>query len=202
MNHRRFLARPAALGARLAPVFLLLTFTPTWVANAQQNQIFDARTLAPFVPTPERVVDQMLEAAGVGKEDVVYDIGSGDGRILFAAAQKFSAKAVGVEINPFLAEETEKRAEQLGLSELVSVVQKDVFEVDLSDADVVTVYLLTSSNDKLKPKFEAELKPGARVVSHDFQFRGWKAEKTVDVASETARIHRVYVYRIGEHREE
>ena len=196
MKIRRFLARPAALGARLAPGLVLLTLTP--FASAQ-NQIFDTRTLAPYVPTPESVVEQMLEAAGVSDADTLYDIGSGDGRILFAAAER-GARAVGVEINATLVEETEKRVAELGLTGRVGVIQEDVFNVNLSQATVVTVYLLSSSNEKLKPNLEAELAEGSRVVSHDFQFRDWKPEKTVEVQGPSPRMHHVYVYRIGEHK--
>ncbi len=195
MKIRPLLTRPAVLNLGLG--LALLALTPF---AAAQNQIFDSRSLAPFVPTPEKVVEQMLQAADVQADDLVYDIGSGDGRILFAAAKDFHADAVGVEINALLARQTVERARELGLDDKVRVIQKDVFEVDLSPATVVTVYLLSSSNEKLKPKLEADLAEGARVVSHDFQFRGWTPEKTVEVTGHTPRTHRVYVYRIGSHK--
>lgn len=184
-----------ALTKRFAPALLMAVSAGSLAA---QNQIFDPRTLAPYVPTPELVVEQMLEAAGVTKDDVVYDLGSGDGRILIAAAEQFEAKAVGIEINPTLVAGTRKRVEELGLSELVSVKQAHLLEADLSSATVVTVYLLSSSNEQLKPKFEKELRAGARVVSHDFQFRGWKPSKTIEVDGES-RLHRIYVYEMGSH---
>lgn len=184
---------------RFAGLLALLAVTVPFAA-AQQNQIFDPRTLAPYVPTPDAVVDQMLRAAEVTGKDVLYDLGSGDGRILFSAAEGFGAKAVGIEINETLCRQTELRARELGVEDRVSVIQQDVFDVDLSPATVVTVYLLSSSNDKLKPKLEAELKPGSRVVSHDFQFRGWLPEKTVEAAVDGPRKHRVYVYRMGSHK--
>ncbi len=165
--------------------------------NAQQNQIFDARSMAPFVPTPERVVQRMLELAEVGKNDVVFDLGSGDGRILFAAAQGFKARAVGIEINPTLVEQTRARATELGLQDRVEVIQEHLLDADLSEATVVTVYLLSSSNEQLKPKLEKELKPSARVVSHDFQFRDWTPIVTTEVAGET-RGHRIFVYRMAD----
>jgi ribosomal protein L11 methylase PrmA len=140
----------------------------------------------------------MLEAANVTKDDIVYDLGSGDGRILIAAAQQFKAKAVGIEINPTLVAETRERVEKLGLSALIKVEQAHLMEADLSPATVVTVYLLSSSNEQLKPKFEKELKAGARVVSHDFQFRGWKPSKTIE-ADGDSRPHRIYVYEMGSH---
>jgi protein-L-isoaspartate O-methyltransferase len=158
----------------------------------------DPRTLAPYVPTPEQVVEQMLQAAGVTAADVVYDLGSGDGRILIAAAQMFKAKAVGIEINATLVADSRQKIEELGLSALVSVQQAHLMEADLSPATVVMVYLLSSSNEQLKPKFEKELRAGARVVSHDFQFRGWKPAKTIDAVGDS-RPHRIYVYEMGAH---
>ncbi|MCB1019734.1 MAG: class I SAM-dependent methyltransferase [Bryobacterales bacterium] len=163
-----------------------------------QNQIVDPRLLAPYVPTPESVVEQMLDAAEVTKDDVVYDLGSGDGRILIAAAQQFHAKAVGIEINPTLVAQTRTKVEELGLDDLVTVQQAHLMDADLSPATVVMVYLLSSSNEQLKPKFEKELAPGARVVSHDFQFRGWKPSKTIE-GTDASRPHRIYVYEMGKH---
>jgi SAM-dependent methyltransferase len=180
---------------RLAPALL---FAVSAGSLGAQNQILDPRTLAPYVPTPERVVEQMLEAAGVTKNDIVYDLGSGDGRILIAAAQQFQAKAVGIEINPTLVAETRQRIEELGLSDRITVEQAHLMDADLSAATVVTVYLLSSSNEQLKPKFEKELKAGARVVSHDFQFRGWKPSKTIEAEGDS-RPHRIYVYEMGSH---
>ena len=179
----------------LAPAFLLAVSAGSLGA---QNQILDPRTLAPFVPTPERVVEQMLEAAAVTKDDVVYDLGSGDGRILIAAAGQFQAKAVGIEINPTLVAETRQRVAELGLDKLITVQQAHLLEADLSPATVVTVYLLSSSNEQLKPKFEKEINPGSRVISHDFQFRDWKPTKTIEAEGES-RPHRIYVYEMGKH---
>ncbi len=172
---------------------LLLASAPA--LNAQ-NQIFDARSLAPFVPSPERVVQRMLEMAEVGKNDVVYDLGSGDGRILFAAAQGFQARAVGIEINPTLVELTRARVTEMGLEKRIEVRQEHLLEADLSDATVVTVYLLSSSNEVLRPKLERELKAGSRVVSLDFQFQDWEPAVVADVEGES-RGHRIFVYRIA-----
>ena len=181
-----------------AAVFLLnLLAAPTFA----QNNILDPHTLAPFVPTPDKIVEHMLSAAEVTDKDIVFDLGSGDGRILFTAAQRFGAKAVGIEINPSLVELSRKRIGELDLADRVEVVQDDLLESDLSQATVVTVYLLSSSNEQLKPKFESELKPGARVVSHDFRFLGWKPARTVEVPGDT-RVHRIYVYKMGAHHEQ
>jgi precorrin-6B methylase 2 len=184
-------------GRRLAPLALWAFAAGSLAA---QNQIFDSRSVAPFVPSPENVVERMLQAAEVGKNDVVFDLGSGDGRILIEAARKFQARAVGVEINQTLVEQTRQRLAELNLASRVEVLHEHLMEADLSPATVVTVYLLSSTNDQLKPKFERELRPGTRIVSHDFQFRGWKPVKTVEVEG-GSRTHRVYVYRMGEHLE-
>ncbi len=149
--------------------------------------------LAPFVPSPQLVVERMLEAADVKPGDVVYDLGCGDGRIPIAAAREFRAKGVGVELNPDLAKMAREQVARLGLTNRVSIVQGDLLEVDLKPADVVTLYLLTESNDRLKPLLEKSLRPGARVVSHDFKIRGWKPER-VDEIPVYGRMHNIYVY--------
>lgn len=183
--------------SRRLPLAILLAVVPA--ALGQQHNFVDPRSLAPFVPTPQLVVERMLEAAGVTAEDTVYDLGSGDGRIVITAVEKFHAKAVGIEINPQLVEESQKRIRELGLTERASVVQQHLLEVDLTPATVVTLYLLTSSNAQLRPKLERELKPGSRVVSHDFQIKGWTPLKTVVVNREPRR-HSIFVYEIGNHK--
>lgn len=182
---------------RALPLAALLAVVPA--ALGQQSNFVDPRSLAPFVPTPQLVVERMLEAADVTSADTVYDLGSGDGRIVIAAAEKFQAKAVGIEINPHLVEESQKRLQELGLAERASVVQQHLLEADLRPATVVTLYLLTSSNAQLRPKLERELKPGSRVVSHDFQISGWTPLKTVVVNREPRR-HMIFVYEIGNHK--
>ncbi len=153
-----------------------------------------AEKLAPFVPTPEPVVLRMLELAGVGPDDVVYDLGCGDGRIPILAAQKFGARGVGVELDEGLFQEASERVRKLNLEERVKIVHGDLMEVDLSPATVVTLYLLTSSNEKVRPNLEKYLRQGARVVSHDFEMRGWKAEKVEPFSSEAAGGHTIYLY--------
>ncbi len=161
-----------------------------------QNRIFDSRIMAPFVPTPELVVEKMLELADLKPSDTLYDLGSGDGRILFAAAQSYQATAVGIEINETLVNQTRARAEALGLSERVTVRKEDLLQADLSEATVVTVYLLSSSNEQLRPKLEKELRPGTRVVSHNFLFEGWTPKATEEIDG-SGRVHRIYLYEIG-----
>lgn len=159
------------------------------------QQFGASENLAPYIPSPRVIVDKMLEAAHVKPGEMVYDLGSGDGRIIIAAAQKFKARAVGVELSGDLCRAAEERVKALGLQDQVKVVHGNLLNVDLSPADVVTLYLLTSSNDRLKPNLEKYLKPGARVVSNDFEIRGWKPSVVVRVAAGSGR-HTIYVYEI------
>ena len=132
----------------------------------------------PFVESPEPVVNKMLELAEVGKDDVVYDLGSGDGRIVISAAKQYGARGVGIEIKPRLVEQARKNAKQAGVSDRVTFKQGDLFKADISDATVVTLYLLPSVNNELRPKLFRELKPGTRVVSHDFDMDEWEPDTT------------------------
>ncbi len=149
----------------------------------------------PFVPTPEVVVKRMLQLANVRPGELVFDLGCGDGRIVITAARDFNAYAACVEIRRDLYEQTLRRVRELGLEGKIKVVHGNFFEVDLSDADVVTMYLLTSVNEKLRPKLERELRPGTRVVSHDFEIPGWRPIIVEDLYEEW-RSHKIYLYRI------
>lgn len=149
----------------------------------------------PFVSTPEPVVRRMLKLADVKPGEVVYDLGAGDGRILIIAALEFGAKAVGVEIRPQLIYEIEKKIKMYNLEDRVKVIHGNFFDVDISEADIVTLYLLTSVNDKLKPKLKRELKPGARIVSHDFEIPGWKPLR-VEIIPDIWTTHKIYLYKI------
>jgi ubiquinone/menaquinone biosynthesis C-methylase UbiE len=162
------------------------------------QQFNGADNLAPYIPSPQIIVDKMLEAARVKPGEMVYDLGSGDGRIIITAAQKYKAKAVGVELSRDLCLAAEERVKALGLQNRVKVVHGNLLNVDLSPADVVTLYLLTSSNDRLKPNLEKYLKPGARVVSNDFEIRGWKPASVVHAATGGSR-HTIYVYEVRGH---
>ncbi|MEZ5288111.1 MAG: class I SAM-dependent methyltransferase [Vicinamibacterales bacterium] len=134
-----------------------------------------------YVPTPESVVEAMLQVANVGKNDFVYDLGCGDGRIPVTAAKKYGARGVGIDIDPQRIREARENVEKNGVGDRVRIVQGDLFEQDLSEATVVTLYLLPSLNVKLMPKLMKELKPGTRVVSHAFDMGDWKPEKELDV---------------------
>jgi SAM-dependent methyltransferase len=135
-------------------------------------------SLAPYVPTPQDVVDRMLSLANVTSSDVVYDLGCGDGRIVVTAAKKFGAHGVGVDIDPDRIKESEANAKAAGVEQLVSFKLQDAITVDVSPATVVTLYLLSSSNAKLRPILTRQLKPGARIVSHAFGMADWTPEKT------------------------
>lgn len=149
----------------------------------------------PFVPTPEVVVRRMLQLANVRKDEVVYDLGCGDGRIVIMAAREFGARSACIEIRKDLYEQTLRRVRDLGLEDRVKVIYGNFFEEDLSEADVVTMYLLTSVNERIRPKLERELRPGVRVVSHDFEMPGWKPLIVEDLYEEW-RSHKIYLYKI------
>ena len=157
----------------------------------------DSAELAPFLPSPPEIVDVMLRLAAVTEKDVVYDLGAGDGRICIAAARSFGAAAVGVELDAELFRQAKERVGELGLADRVTMINGDLMEVDLTAATVVCIYLLPAANRKLKDRFEKQLKPGTRVVSHDFRMPGWKpaAQETVEVESEFSRTHTVFLYR-------
>jgi cyclopropane fatty-acyl-phospholipid synthase-like methyltransferase len=137
----------------------------------------------------------MLMTSGLKPGETIYDLGSGDGRIVITAALKYGARAVGVEISERLVRAANENIKRAGVEARVQIIQGHLLDVDLSEADVVTLYLLTSSNDQLRPNLEKYLKPGARVVSHDFQIRGWKPVK-VERALAHNREHTIYVYRM------
>jgi len=147
-----------------------------------------------FVPTPQDVVDKMLELVKVTKDDLVYDLGCGDGRIVVAAAKSYGCKAVGYDIDPERVKESLENVEKNHVEHLVTIEQKDIFTLDLSEANVITLYLLPELNVRLIPQLE-KLKPGSRIVSHDFRMRGVKPDKVITVTSvEDNREHKVYLW--------
>jgi len=133
-----------------------------------------------YVPTPHEVVDDMLRLANVRKGDVLYDLGSGDGRIAIAAAKKFGIKAVGIDIDPERIREATENAKKAGVSNLVEFRNEDLFKADFKEATVVTLYLLPDLNVKLRPRLWEELKPGTRIISHQFDMGTWKPEKRLE----------------------
>jgi precorrin-6B methylase 2 len=132
----------------------------------------------PFVPTPQAVVDEMLSMAQVTEKDIIYDLGSGDGRIVITAAQKVGARGVGIDIDPIRIREARENAKKAGVGRRVKFIQQDLFDAKLGEATVVTLYLLQGVNERLRPKLLAELKPGTRVVSHAFDMADWKPVQT------------------------
>ena len=139
------------------------------------------RTGGPYVPTPQAVVDAMLDFAKVGPRDFVIDLGSGDGRIVLTAAQRYNARGFGVDIDPELVEQSNAEAQRRGLGERVSFREQDVMQARIGEASVVTLYLLPGMMQSLQTKFLSELKPGTRIVSHDFPFADWKPDRQADV---------------------
>nr|MDF0369228.1 class I SAM-dependent methyltransferase [Nodosilinea sp. TSF1-S3] len=135
----------------------------------------------PYVPTPMAVVDEMLRLAEVGEDDVLYDLGSGDGRIVIAAAERFGTRGVGVDIDPERVEEANANAAAAGVTDRVEFREQDLFETDFSEATVVTLYLLSEVNLRLKPRLLQELAPGTRVVSHAFDMGNWAPQETREV---------------------
>ena len=138
-----------------------------------------------FVPTPPQVVDRMLDVARVGRGDVLYDLGCGDGRIVIEAAKRFGTRGVGIDIDPQRIAEARANARAAGVEHLVQFRNADLFETDFSEATVVTLYLLPSLNVKLRPKLWKELRRGARVVSHDFDMGDWKPLQTHQIGNRT-----------------
>jgi SAM-dependent methyltransferase len=146
----------------------------------------EVRRDVPYVPTPQEVVDEMLRMANVGKDDVVYDLGCGDGRLVITAVKKFGAKrGVGVDIDPQRIKESNENARAAGVADRVRFVEQDLFKADFKEATVVTLYLLPDVNLRLRPKLWSDLKPGTRVVSHAFDMGDWQPEKTASVEGRT-----------------
>ena len=166
-------------------------------SQATQSPRRGGESLAPFVPTPQDVVERMLALAQVGPKDVVYDLGSGDGRLVVTAAKKHGARGVGIDIDPARIAEGRANAKQAGVEHLVEFRQQDALEVDLSPATVVTLYLLSSSNVKLRPRLVSQLKPGARVVSHQFGMGDWAPEKLETFTDTNGTSRTLYLWTIG-----
>jgi len=158
----------------------------------------------PYVPTPITVIDQMLKLAEVKKEDVVYDLGSGDGRIVIRAAKRYGVRAVGIEMDQILLARARQAAKKAGVSHLVEFRYEDALKADISAATVVTLYMLPWFNEAMKPSFQKYLKPGSRVVAHDFGIEGWPPDKVEKLPilehMPGGRVHQhvLYMWRIGE----
>lgn len=181
---------------------LLLVFLTLSVLVLDANQhapalalVTSQESLAPFVPTPQDVVDRMLALAEVTSKDTVYDLGCGDGRIVITAARKYGAHGMGFDIDPQRIKESTENARTAGVGNLVSFKQQDVMTVDVSPATVVTLYLLTASNLKLRPLLTRELKPGARIVSHMFSMGDWEPAKVDNFTNEEGFPRTLYLWK-------
>jgi len=157
--------------------------------------MISGRLRVPFVPTPEPIVRQMLALADVKPGDHVYDLGAGDGRILSSAVREFGATAVGVELDASRCIEILERLKRERIEDSVRLIRGDFMVTNLADADVVTLYLLSSANSEIRPKLESQLRKGARVVSHDFPIKGWTPFRVVNFWDHH-NLHTVYVYKI------
>ena len=162
------------------------------VAFGQQS----AEKLAPYYPTPETIAQKMLELGDLKAGEKMFDLGSGDGRIVIMAARKFKADGTGVEFDQDLYKQSSEKIQKLGLQKNARIIHGDILQQDYSSADLITVYLLPDSNDKVRPLLEKQLKKGARVVAHDFEFSDWTPVKVVDIDDDgEGRSHRLFLYR-------
>lgn len=153
---------------------------------------------APFVATAQHIVTRMLEVANVTEDDVVYDLGSGDGRIVITAAKQFGARGVGIEIDPELVEKARRRAREAGVADRVEFRQGDLFEANVSDATVVTLYLWPEINIQLRPKLLRQLDPGDRIVSHDFRMGDWEPDRTEELGQGNTGLETAYLWIVPE----
>jgi len=180
---------------RVVMLTLALAVSPSVVQRANLLYAQEGK-IVPYVPTPQEVVDRMLELAEVKKGDVVYDLGSGDGRIVVTAAKKYGVKAIGFEIDPQRIKESHENIKKAGVENLVEIRQQDIRTVDLSGASVLTMYLLPEVNLMIRPNIWKQMKPGSRVVSHDFDMGDWKPLKTESIKDGTSWEHTLYLWHV------
>jgi protein-L-isoaspartate O-methyltransferase len=183
---------------RLNATFLLLGGLVTlglWAQEKSPAKSEDGK-LAPYFPTPQTVVDKMLQLGELKAGQRMYDLGSGDGRIVIMAARKYKADATGVELDDALYKQSAQRIKTLGLEPLARIVHGDLLQQDYSTSDLLTIYLLPVAIEKVTPIFEKQLKKGARIVAHDFEFPKWTPAKILDIDDDgEGRSHRLYLYR-------
>jgi SAM-dependent methyltransferase len=173
---------------------LALIITPRLIIRAKRDAA--PQKLAPYVQTPPGVVERMLEIAQVGPNDVVYDLGCGDGRLVITAAKRYGARGVGVDFDLNRVRESQANAKAAGVERLVEFRQQDALTVDVSPATVVTLYLLTSSNLKLRPILTRALRPGARIVSHQFDMGDWHPDTQETVTGPDGSPHVLYLWKV------
>lgn len=183
-----------AIALSLSGIQAVIAQTPAQTPARTPAAPVPVKPDVPYVPTPESVVMEMLQLGNVTKDDVVYDLGSGDGRLVINAVQKFGAKkGIGIEINPGLVNRSTANAKAAGVSDRATFFQQDLFETDLREASVVTLYLLPKINLRLRPKLFKELKPGSRVVSHSFGMGDWKPDRTI-LVKDNGRPRSLYLW--------
>lgn len=173
----------------LVPFALCFCFN----SSAQDNHPFVLDV--PYVPTPEIVVDKMLQLAEVNGEDIIYDLGSGDGRIPIAAAQRFGTKGVGIDLNPERVREATANALSAQVTDKVEFIEGNIFNIDFSEATVLFLYLFPEVNMKLRPRI-LEMKPGTRVISHNYDMGDWKPEQTTKIKAPSGMEHTLYLWRV------
>lgn len=175
-----------AVGILMLPLLFLI------LLSGQQGE----DQLAPYYPTPQIVVEKMLQLGGLKAGEKMFDLGSGDGRIVIMAAQKYKADATGVELNDSLARQSLDRIKTLGLASSAHIIHGDLLKQDYSSADLITVYLLPVGNELVTPILEKQLKKGARIVAHDFEFSAWKPVQSLAIDDDgEGRAHHLYLYR-------
>ncbi len=179
----------------LTSLVAVLALAPVLAGQTPATKRPDAPQLAPYVPTPQDVVDRMLTLAGVTKADVVLDLGCGDGRIPITAARTYGARGIGVDIDPQRIAEANANAKAAGVTHLVTFRLEDAMKTDVSGASVVTTYLLSASNLKLRPILTKQLKPGSRIVTHSFSMGDWTPEKSDSFTDANGRARLLYLYR-------
>lgn len=181
---------------RHSVAWLWLSLLPLAAQTPSPRELRDhSQNLAPFVASPQPIVDRMLDLASIKPGETVFDLGCGDGRVLITAAQRFRAKGVGVELSSKLVRMTNDQLKRLSLDNQIRVNQGSLLDMDLQPADVVILYLDTGANEMLRPKLEKQLRAGSRVVSHDFEVRGWKPAK-VEKMRAYNRTHTIFVYKM------
>jgi len=179
----------------------LIGSSDTLSASRKATTTQDGQSLAPYVPTPREVVDRMLQLAEVTPDDVVYDLGSGDGRIPISAARDYGARGVGVDIDPERIAEANANARREGVADRVTFILGDALATDVSEASVVTLYLLSSSNMKLRPVLTSQLSAGARIVSHAFNMGDWQPDAVESFNDSRGNPRTIYLWKFdGEHR--
>lgn len=184
------------LGALVGCSFLTGVAAAQYSASGQNSVDKYKNYLAPYVVSPEPAVEKMLDLANLKPGETLYDLGCGDGRILVTAAKRYRANAVGVELSDRLAKRAEENAKREGVASKVKVIHGDFMNTDLSRADVVTLYLVTTANETVRPNLERQLRPNTRVVSYDYPIPGWRPIDKTETEGDSGTTHTIYLYQV------